>query len=433
MSARVLFIAYYFPPIGGAGTQRSLKFVKYLPQFGFNATVVTGPGTTAERFSPRDETFAEEIPSGVRIIRVAGPEPTTGRWTRRARAAVLRANRWEEWWIKEVRAASAEAGPFDIVYGTGPPYATLEAAKLVASDAGVPWIGDLRDLWALDEMGIYMTRLHRWHERRRMEHTLPKAAALITTAPTATAELRSEFPQIASRIITITNGYDANDFAAAPALQRRQGRFRIVHTGYLLTEEGLRQRQWWRQLSGGVNKDVDILTRSHVYLLSAVEKLLGTDPGLAERLEVCLAGVLSAADREIAARSKVTRILGYVPHADAIALMRSADLLFLPLQNKRGNRRSTTIPGKTFEYLATGRPILAAVPPGDARDLLADAGADLCAPDDTDEMARVIHERLERNETSQSRERAHQERFERARLAGKLAMTMEKTLNGGAA
>ena len=119
---------------------------------------------------------------------------------------------------------------------------------------------------------------------------------------------------------------------------------------------------------------VDILTRSHLFLLQAVERLIADNPSLASTIEIHLAGVLSPTDREAAARSPVVRTPGYLTHAETVTLMRSADLLFLPMQNLPPGIRSGTVPGKTYEYLASGRPILAAVPEGDARDLLLQAG-----------------------------------------------------------
>jgi glycosyltransferase involved in cell wall biosynthesis len=92
----------------------------------------------------------------------------------------------------------------------------------------------------------------------------------------------------------------------------------------------------------------------------------------------------------------VTVLHGYLPHADSIALMRSADLLFLPMQNLPNGRRSSTIPGKTFEYLASGRPILGAVPNGDARDIIQEAGHTVCGPDDVDAIADSIARAVER-------------------------------------
>jgi len=144
-------------------------------------------------------------------------------------------------------------------------------------------------------------------------------------------------------------------------------------------------------LIGGSISDVEIITRSHVYLLEAVNRLLEEEPSVASRLEVHFAGVISPGDAEIAARCPVSQLHGYVTHAESIALMRGADLLFLPMQNLPPGRRAGIVPGKTYEYLASETPILGALPDGDARDILEEAGgAFLCRPDDVDAMQQIV-------------------------------------------
>jgi glycosyltransferase involved in cell wall biosynthesis len=87
---------------------------------------------------------------------------------------------------------------------------------------------------------------------------------------------------------------------------------------------------------------------------------------------------------------------GYIPHRDSVALIRSADVLFLPMHDLPSGTRATIVPGKAYEYLASGRPILAAVPDGDGRDLLTRAeGLTLCRPADTDAMAHGLSVLLE--------------------------------------
>jgi glycosyltransferase involved in cell wall biosynthesis len=147
---------------------------------------------------------------------------------------------------------------------------------------------------------------------------------------------------------------------------------------------------------GGAMNGVDILTRSHVYILEALGRLIREEPELESVLELHLAGVLSASDREIAGAHRVVRMRGYLSHRDTIALMRSADLLFLPMHNLPHGHPAGIVPGKTYEYLASGRPILAAVPEGDARDLVREVGTGLvCSPDDVEGMAGIIRQQLE--------------------------------------
>src|SRR5205823_1977284 len=89
--------------------------------------------------------------------------------------------------------------------------------------------------------------------------------------------------------------------------------------------------------------------------------------------------------------SNCIRFSGYVSHHESVELIRTADLLFLPMHNLPAGKRSRIVPGKTYEYMATGRPILAAVPEGDARDYLEKSGtAFICKPDDVDHMVRHL-------------------------------------------
>jgi glycosyltransferase involved in cell wall biosynthesis len=143
-----------------------------------------------------------------------------------------------------------------------------------------------------------------------------------------------------------------------------------------------------------------------------------------------LAGGLSAADQEII-RGYVHQH-GYLPHRESVALMRSSDLLFLPMHDLAGGRRARLVPGKTYEYLASGRPILAAVPEGDARDLLGQAeNAYLCRPTDVDGMARAIKQAFERKRRGMALPPAGSELlapFERRVLTQKLATVFDAVL-----
>jgi glycosyltransferase involved in cell wall biosynthesis len=278
------------------------------------------------------------------------------------------------------------------------PFETGSAAARLAAELGKPWVADLRDPWALDEMQVYPSRWHRWLDLRAMRALLSTASAVIMNTEESAGLVRG-FPELGrTPVFAVPNGYDADDFSE-PVDPAPTGTFRIAHAGYLHTElgRGLAAGRFARRLLGGDLAGVNILTRSHVYLLEAIDRLIAHDPTVAQRLELHLAGVLSDADVELARRSPVVRMPGYLPHAETISLLRSADLLFLPMHDLPAGVRARIVPGKTYEYLASSRPILAAVPDGDARDLLARAGTGLlCRPDDVDGMVRIVAGELER-------------------------------------
>lgn len=393
--SRALVLAYFFPPIGGAGTQRSVKMVRHLPACGWESVVVTGPGATDGRWTPSDAALGDEVGADVPVLRLAGSPPgRSGGLAGRARRWLARPTPFARWWVEGAVAAARQAPPVDLVYASMAPYESALAAARIATERGVPWVADLRDPWALDEMAVHLTGGHRALERRRMGRALASASAVVMNTPEAQRAVLQRFPHAGrGRVHAIPNGFDAEDLRVAPA-PRADGRLRIVHTGYLHTELGRRngrRARVDRVLRGGAGQ-IDILTRSHVHLVEALNRLAASDPTAAQRIELHLAGVLTAADLEVAQRCAIPVVTpGYLSHTEAVALMRSADLLFLPMHNLRPGHRSRIVPGKTYEYLATGRPILAAVPPGDARDLLTRAGsAIVCAPDDVAGLAAGI-------------------------------------------
>jgi len=397
---RVAFLSYYFPPIGGAGAQRPARFVRYLRDFGWEPVVVTGPGAAEDRWTPRDEALQSEIPADVEVLRVNGPEPAqSGAWATRKERWLGTASPWARWWVEGAVARASSLSRIDLVYAWMSPFESAAAAAQLSRRLAVPWVADLGDPWALDEMMIYPTRWHRRRELRRMRRDLSSAAAVVMSTPEAVRRVRGSIPELeGADVLAIPNGFDAADFEQQVE-PRTDGAFRIVHTGYLHTELGLRQRRNMRlkRALGGTAPGVDFLTRSHVYLLQAVRRVLAENPEAAAELEVHLAGVVSDVDREQAAGDAFVRMPGYLPHDRTLELLRTADLLFLPMQDLPPGTRAGIVPGKTYEYLGSGRPILAAVPEGDARDLLDEAGgATLCRPGDVDCLTLAITTQLER-------------------------------------
>jgi glycosyltransferase involved in cell wall biosynthesis len=433
---RVLFLSYYFPPIGGAGAQRPTALVRHLPRFGYEPVVVTGPGGARSWWTPRDEALFRAVSRNTEVVRVGGPEPeASSGWRSRAERILLLKTAWERWWVEGVdESAVADA---DLVYAWMSPFETAEAARRIAERLGVPWVADLGDPWALDEMIVYPSRLHRRAATGRMRRGLTSAAAVVMSTPEAVDRVVSAFPEFrAKHVVAVPNGFEAADFEGrAPA--RDDGIFRIVHTGYFHTELGLRHRQAsrMRRALGGWAPGVDFLTRSHVHLLEAVDLLLAEDPGLSDRLEVHFAGVLAGVDRDLAERSPVARVHGYLAHDETLELLGRANLLFLPMHNLPRGTRAGIVPGKTYEYLGSGRPVLAAVPDGDARDILTEAGnAYVCRPDDTRAMADAIKAELARVRAGLAPASPRADvvaRYEYGHLASELAATFDHVLGGG--
>jgi glycosyltransferase involved in cell wall biosynthesis len=434
---RILFHSYHYPPIGGSGAKRPLTLSRYLPDVGYDPIVITGAGATADRWAPADETLLSKVPEGIERRRLPPstyPE-TSSRWRARAERWLGLRSPWARWWVAQSVGLGLEAGAeADLVYVWMQPYESAEAGVELSRRLGLPWIADLGDPWALDEMMVYPTSLHRARELRRMRALLGTASAIVMNTPEAASRLVEAFPELGDRpVVAIPNGFDAADFDGPPPA-RTDSAFRLVHTGYLHTDLGLdhRRLRLVRRALGGSAARVDVLTRSHVYVLRAIEAVLERDPSAAEALEFHLAGLLTERDREIALKSPVVTVHGYLTHRASIHLIRSADLLFLPMHNLPPGVRATIVPGKTYEYLASETPVLAAVPDGDARDLLGEAGnAMLCRPDDVEGMARALLEALDRHRKgTPPRPPAHEvvERFDYRGLTVRLGGVFDEVL-----
>jgi glycosyltransferase involved in cell wall biosynthesis len=432
---RVLFVAYHFPPLGGAGVQRTLKFVRYLPELGWEPIVVTTPGDPSDEWTPLDTTLGEELDRSTVVDRVPGPIPGGGsRVRQRLERLAWLPSEWRRWWVDGVVAAGARHRDVDLVYASMGPYESGEAAARLAARLGLPWVADLRDPWALDEMLEYPTGLHRRAARERMRRVLEDATAVVMNTPEAADAVRAAFPRLRNTpIAVIPNGYDASDFAS-PAPSRESDVFRIVHTGSMHTAAGRLRRStpWLRKRLGGL-APVDPLTRSHHFLMDGLGRLVQSRPELGDVLEVHLAGAMSDADRAVPGHGLV-REHGYLTHNESVALVRSADLLFLPMQDLPLGHRARIVPGKTYEYLGSGRPLLGAVPDGDARDLLARVPwACLCRPSDGDAMARIVADLATRKRSAGAEPDGDLrliEHFERRGLTRALAALFDEAAGG---
>jgi glycosyltransferase involved in cell wall biosynthesis len=393
----VLFLAYYFPPVGGSGVQRALRFVQYLPSYGFLPIVVSGPAAPKDHWAPTDASLSVLVPSDVAVHRVSMANP------RSDDALLGRLRRWlalesafGKWWIPAAVDLGCRVGnEADLILATMSPFESGQAARQLSQRLGIPWIADLRDPWALDDIQIYPSLFHRNREMSRMEHVLSTASLIIMNTDAATAALKNAFPSLRDKgILTITNGFDQGDFAYRVP-PRSDFKFRIVHSGGMFTDSGMQlQRRSFYRFLGGVEKGVNILTRSPKVLLEAVDRWFRQCPEIKNDIEIIFAGTTTQEDRNVAGTSPISqciRFTGFVSHRESLSLIRTADLLFLPMHNLPPGTPCRSVPGKAFEYMASGRPILAAVPDGDAREFLSQCGTGLISrPDDVAGMVKVL-------------------------------------------
>ena len=378
---RLLVVTYYFPPSGGAGVQRPLKWVKYLPAAGITPVVLT---VREGAYPHLDRGMAADVPAGVEVVRTAAPDPfgAYARLTGRSRdeavasrtghvgdspALAERVARWVRanvfvpdarvgWVPFAIRAARQvhAAHPVDAVLTTGPPHSAHLVGRALKRRLGLPWVADFRDPWTeihyLDALGRSARTQRR--DAALEASVLREADAVVTVSDPLRDSLRALAP--GARVETIRNGFDPNDFAT-PAPPVRADRFEVAYVGTLYAVP-----QALLEALAAVHADEP---RVHLRVVGSVPD------GFAEAVRAH--GLAEAVTVEPP-----------VSHEVAIAIMREAALLVLTIEAWSYAR--AVVPGKTYEYLASGRPVVGLGPPdGEAAAILRAAGAgEMYAPHD---------------------------------------------------
>lgn len=414
---RVLFLAYLFPPIANSGTQRPLKFVKYLSQHGWQATVLTAAHADGHRVDPA---MLAEIPADVRVVRVPMLNEQVRDTVRRlsggtklgARVAESLSWRLRErfrkpdlyaLWRRPVRRAALRLlreTKFDAIFATGFPWTTLLAGMDLSKATGVPLVADFRDPWVGEDL-FRSERPPAGEERPLERQVVEHAASVITVSPTMTKRLVAAYPELdADKFVTIFNGFDPADLDT-PSSQPHAN-FRIVFAGV------------WKE---GYNPSP---------LYDVIEWLKRTTPELLAGVEVVAAGFEpgEAARRGLA--QHITEV-GVLSHQEAVSLMHSADVLFLT--NGDGARQQLGLPGKMYEYLATGRPVLALThPDGDAGRIIRHVGGGVAVSQDDPGVLLEVITRACRNRSLRTPplDRDALAAFERPNLARRLALLLDE-------
>jgi hypothetical protein len=364
---RVLMVAYHFPPLrGSSGIQRTLRFCRYLPDYGWTPLVLT---TSERAYEDIDDASRAEIPRDL-VVRRAFALNTARHLSIRNRFPGMLAipDRWVSWFAAGVVTGLAmiRASRPRALFSTYP-IATAHLIGLALHRlTGLPWIADFRDPMA--QRGYpadpRIWRSFRWIEER----VLTAARRSLFTSPGAIRDYRTTYPAIpAGRFVLLENGYDEEAFAgvarpaSAASTTNRSSPLVILHSGIVYPSER-DPTQFFSALGAlkrnGVLRGADVEFR---FRASASDGLIRS---LAER-----EGVMD-----------LVSIQPSIPYRDALAEMMSVDGLLL-MQAANCNSQ---IPAKAYEYLRAGRPILALTDPaGDTADLMRRAGVDAIAPLDS--------------------------------------------------
>jgi glycosyltransferase involved in cell wall biosynthesis len=379
---RVLVIAYYFPPMGLSGVQRTLKFVKYFSDFGWEPTVLT---VQPKGYFAQDDSLIEDLEGRpVRVVRTsaAGPgkyvssKPVVKlppEWLRRLLSMVsdtffIPDNKigWKRKAVERALELARET-PFDMVFATAPPFTDFLIGRAVKKKLNIPLVLDYRDPWVDYPFKFYPTPLHKlWNIR--LERLALKASSHVVTTNRKVKELilrRHRFLSYRD-VDIISQGFDPSDFEKArstPLTQPHRKSMRIAYAGV-----------FWED-------------RKPDYFLRALAEVQKEQPRLRGRITAHFVGNFRDENRKIVVKlglqDSVTES-GYLPHIDCIRELLASDVLWMIVGDDLGS------PGKTYEYIGAGKPILACAPEGFIADAVLDAGGIVTAPDDVPAIKEAI-------------------------------------------
>ena len=373
---KVLLISYYWPPAGGGGVQRWLKMSKYLPDQNVDLTVYTPENG---EFPGYDPSLVEEVDPRIHILKQPIWEPYqlfkkfTGKKANSYNALITEGKKagWKQdlavflrgnffipdarcFWIKpsvKYLSQHLETHVYDVIISTGPPHSMhMIALGLKKEFPNVKWVADFRDPWTMIDFYKDL-KLTSWADRRHhaMEKkVLSTADEIVTISPSCADDLM----ELANRPIrVIHNGFDEEDFKnTAPALDLD---FTIVHIG-------------------SMNKD-----RNPRVLWEVLGNLIQKNPSYGQFIKIELVGIVDGSIIESIQNAGLKdhlTVTGQQNHQLVIQRMRGAQLLLLPINDIP--QQKGVMPGKMYEYLGSGRPILAfGLPDSDTAKLLRDTGA----------------------------------------------------------
>ncbi|UZD24263.1 glycosyltransferase family 4 protein [Algoriphagus halophytocola] len=425
MKKRVLIITYYWPPSGGSGVQRWLKFAKYLPEAGWEPVVFTPENPD---FDLKDESLEAEVSPQLEVMKFPIWEPYQlldklrgkkqshpGRVLEQKeqnfieRAAIwLRSNLMipdpRVFWVKpsvKFLTDLVNKGQFDAVITTGPPHSMHLIGRSLKRKTGVFWLADFRDPWSqwefLDKLPMqnYVRKKH-----KQLEDSVLREADVVTTiSPTFQQDLK----QLAGRKIhLLTNGFDPADMPSAfQPKEKSSGKLHLVYTGI-----------------------IDSI-RNPMPLLKAMREEFSEEK---EEVKFTFVGRVSDQVRsEIASDSWLSshvKFAGYVTHQEVFNFYAQADALALILTNTKNAKGN--IPGKLFEYMATQLPVLAlGDPEGDSAKILGQAGAGMVL-DHSDHVAIQVALRKLFEQSGNSEANSSTAQYSRKNLSFQLAKLLDE-------
>ena len=413
----LLVIAYYFPPLGGGGVQRTLGFVRHLPEFGYEPVVIAASPQVA--YWATDASLLEDLPPKLEVHRVADGVLAKGvGLLRRACPAQHRA-RFDAWCLVPDRqvpwlAPALRRGlrlldtrVFSAIYSTGLPWTDHLVAEALHTRQRLPWVADFRDPWTQNQTYRPASPLHDRVHRALESSIYHRADRVVANTRANEQALHRDFPKTRGKTLYLPNGFDAERFTALRSTTgtRERDRLLVTYAGSLYSGYGAET------------------------FLETLASALALEPSLRERIRLRFVGKTSVrADADRLGLGEIVEEHGYRTRDETDRMLLEGHVSLLLLPPHAGH--SGWVPQKLYAYLGVGRPILAMLPSGEAADLLREAGGEHLVVDPAAPVPRRLADWLHRLSQSTFEPVPFRPeviaRFDRRELCQRLAGTLDE-------
>ena len=399
----ILFLVYEFPPLNSGGSHRPYRFAKYLQQFGINPVIVT-PEVEEDKF---DNTLLSELDNDIKIIRTRVSKSTKmDQILSKNYFNILNpeARKWKKYLYPILEKLIKEVD-FQAMYVTAPPFSIADLGAEVSKKFNIPLILDMRDHWSHWNITPFTSYLHYRLILRKENQWFKQASAVLAVSEQMIEDFENIHPDIdKDKFHTVRNSYskeivNIND----EILVRKPTKENPLKIGYVGSfyyhpyQRELIFNAWWKkkphQWLQYTPRKEDWLYRSPYFFFKTLQQFIELYPDLAKLIKVEFIGAkpewLVEMIKEFGLQNHVT-LKGFLPHQESIAFQKTCDAL-LGTSMKVIGGREYCIAGKSYEYIAQQKPILAFMTEGSQKDFFAESGISLIFDaDDTEKNVELL-------------------------------------------
>jgi len=336
---KILFISYYFPPFGGVGSQRSVKFVKYLPYYNWQPIILTV--NKKYYYNKIDESFLKDIPVDIKIIRTKTISRPKNNFLNKL-FKLLSIPDFKIWWILyayKVAKKIIKEDKINIIYATGDPFSSFVFAYLLAKRCKKKFVIDFRDGWIKDPRNKernLLGKLNGLLSNPFFKIVLKKSSAIILATHGIYNDFVSSFPQYRDKLYCINNGFDKDDFSGLNLSKKAHNKFHLA-------------------FGGSLYKD-----RDPKHFFNAIKYIKNNRKDIYDKLQVDFWGFVDNIFLKKYKQLSIVHFKGKINHDNLLNRIINTDVLVFIGETLENNQQITST--KIFEYIATRKPILVLCP-----------------------------------------------------------------------